>query len=257
MITAVDVKYEALNVSKGWLLSPKVACLGAGDSTIHYTVLTKTLRGINHNGIADVEASAKLYGQNLLAFKRRQLGSFLSSVVEDASAFIEVQQQGNPQLILELAEKLAGQRLDVEVIFTGWDLNGAHIYHVGESGHEVCCDGTGFVAIGSGSRQFETQFMLSRYDRYWTFQQALLLMYSAKKRAEVSPGVGTETDLFIIGPERFVPIDAPTIKVLDDYYREWESTAEKKRNEIFERMAKFQAALGKASRKLPPKKQGK
>ena len=42
--------------------------------------------------------------------------------------------------------------------------------------------------------------MVSRFTRYSDFSRTLTLVYAAKKRGEVAPGVGTETDMFMIGP---------------------------------------------------------
>ncbi len=45
--------------------------------------------------------------------------------------------------------------------------------------------------------------MLSHYTRQVSHQKALLLTLTAKKRAEVSPGIGKRTDMFFIGDHGF------------------------------------------------------
>ena len=42
--------------------------------------------------------------------------------------------------------------------------------------------------------------MFAGHTRLKSFPETLLLVYSAKKRAEVAPGVGEATDMFMIGP---------------------------------------------------------
>jgi len=64
----------------------------------------------------------------------------------------------------------------------------------------MCEDQTAFVAIGSGGRHAESQFMLAKYSGGVPNAEALLLAYSAKRNAEIAPGVGAETDIFVIGP---------------------------------------------------------
>ena len=84
-------------------------------------------------------------------------------------------------------------------------------------------DGVGFVAAGSGQWHAESQFMFSRYTREWDLPEALSLVYAAKKRAEVAPGVGKlETDLVVIfsHPPNTLHFNAgsPLVKELEEIY---------------------------------------
>src|SRR2546421_7416049 len=65
----------------------------------------------------------------------------------------------------------------------------------------TCYDKAGFAAIGAGEWHAKSAFMFNRHTRFRAVPQTLLLTYAAKKRAEVAPGVGAYTDMFIIGPE--------------------------------------------------------
>lgn len=58
----------------------------------------------------------------------------------------------------------------------------------------------GFAVIGSGAGQADSEFLLAKYTRNASLAKAILLTYSAKKRAELVPSVGKATDLYIIGP---------------------------------------------------------
>lgn len=62
-------------------------------------------------------------------------------------------------------------------------------------------DSIGFAAIGVGRGHASSQFMFAAHTRFRPGPETLLLAFSAKKRAEVAPGVGRDTDMFIIGPE--------------------------------------------------------
>jgi hypothetical protein len=44
--------------------------------------------------------------------------------------------------------------------------------------------------------------MLANYDRHCNLIDALLLTYVSKKRSEVAPGVGEDTDMFYVSNER-------------------------------------------------------
>ena len=116
--------------------------------------------------------------------------------------FIKKQRQLAPSLVETLTAKIL--HFDpfpqvVELILAGFDGTGPHIYVV--RGFEITChDSTGFAAIGSGAWHAESQFMFAGHARHNPLAETMLLLYAAKKRAEVSPGVGEDTDLFQIGP---------------------------------------------------------
>jgi predicted Zn finger-like uncharacterized protein len=83
------------------------------------------------------------------------------------------------------------------------DLFIPHIYSIFKSlngDYVTCGDSIGFSAIGIGLRHAESQFMLAGHSRHSPFPETLFLTYLAKKRAQVAPGVGKETDMFVIGP---------------------------------------------------------
>jgi hypothetical protein len=103
----------------------------------------------------------------------------------------------------------------------GIDHSGPHIYVVRNS--DVSCqDPVGFAAIGAGHWHAESQFMFAGHVRLRPFPETLLLVYSAKKRAEVAPGVGAETDMFMIGPVigSHTPIGHHVLQHLDGIYQD-------------------------------------
>jgi hypothetical protein len=64
--------------------------------------------------------------------------------------------------------------------------------------------------------------MLARHNWNAPLPETLLLIYSAKKRAEVAPGVGSGTDLFMIGPGlgSFTILSDEVVSYLDGVFRE-------------------------------------
>jgi hypothetical protein len=86
------------------------------------------------------------------------------------------------------------------VIFCGVDTKGQHIYVVHDN-DIGCYDKIGFACIGSGSRHANSQFMLQGHTPASSLAETMLLGYLAKKRSEVAPGVGPDTDIFFFGPQ--------------------------------------------------------
>ncbi len=110
------------------------------------------------------------------------------------------QQEMAPELVRQLATELINfVPPRVATIFAGIDAFGAHIYSA-QNGDVTCQDGVGFAAIGAGYWHADSQFMFAGHTRTRPMPETLLLSYSAKKRAEVAPGVGEGTDMFFIGP---------------------------------------------------------
>jgi len=85
----------------------------------------------------------------------------------------------------------------VEAIIAGVDGSGGHIYFTNKDCVR-CHDSVGFAAIGVGGWHADSQFMFAGYAKWASVPKCLLLSYVAKKRAEVAPGVGQETDMFAI-----------------------------------------------------------
>jgi hypothetical protein len=136
--------------------------------------------------------------------------------------------------------------LEVEIVIAGVDHTGAHVYSVG--GHdrehgvaehflEMSLDAAGYGAVGSGASQFDSEFMSAAYDAASPWRKSLLLAYSAKKRAEMSPGVGKATDLYLITQEGAINLSAPEImQALDKYHKEQEEVVNQKRVEVLNKL---------------------
>jgi len=134
---------------------------------------------------------------------------------------------------------------EIGTIISGIDDEGAHLYS-GENGNMMCDDAVGFAAIGAGHWHAQSQFMFARYVRSASAAKALYLVYAAKKRAETAPGVGQETDMFVMGPQPGTydvirrPIIDDVAKIYNNNLRQskriYEKT-EKQVNEYIEKLA--------------------
>lgn len=87
---------------------------------------------------------------------------------------------------------------EAEAIVVGADEQNAHLYLVDKKYNVSCHDDIGFLAIGIGSWHANSQLMQVRYSREWQFAQAIALTYASKKQAEIAPGVGADTDLYMV-----------------------------------------------------------
>jgi hypothetical protein len=239
MLSSIDIEYEP-ELVKIKHLSPSIASLYAGDRDFHYMIAEATHQAIAADNVTNVADVADLYASNFLALrKRRSEAKYLSPVGLNYESFLSRLNDGNSTLFSNLFMSILNERLGVQAIIAGTDQTGAHIYTVGTNEDDgalpICHDERGFVAIGTGSRQFETEFMAQGYTRRSGSLFALWTMIAAKLRAERSPGVGAKTDSAIIAEKigYWLPQDvaeiAQGIKDLDDM-------TEKKRDEIMQRI---------------------
>jgi hypothetical protein len=102
--------------------------------------------------------------------------------------------------ITDQLQKYRGE--DVEALVVGSDTlrdtRIVQIFSIDTNGVISCCDDVGFGAIGSGAWHAKSSLMQSRYVNTVRYASALALTYTAKKAADIAPGVGPATDLFIV-----------------------------------------------------------
>lgn len=264
MITAGDIEFEPQQ-TKIIQLSNSIAVMIAGDSSMQAEIIQKVYADVgarikteptNWWNVADV---AGLYNQYYAdaRFKRAER-DILFPLGLNRNTFISRQKEMDPKLVSQLATELINfVPPSISAIFTGVDNTGPHIY-IAENGSINCQDLVGFSAIGVGAWHANSQIMFAGHDRWKLVPETLLLAYSAKKRAEVAPGVGEATDMFTIGPAlgSFTYIGDHVLIKLKEIYE-----AEQKRemkanlkarssvNEYVEEIAK--AATAKEQAKIP------
>jgi hypothetical protein len=162
----------------------------------------------------------------------------------------------------ELREDLKAWRLEDESIIAGFDANGtARLFQVSDPGWATCEDAPGYVAIGSGANHAMAQFMHHQYTREWSTPRALLMVYSAKKRAEVDAYVGKETDLFVIGPGKSIysHVNPALTKAIEDVYDKAEADDRERFEQVNKQFEEVVNAYFKEQRKAaeqPPEVQG-
>ncbi len=231
MITAGDIQFEP-PTEKILFLTSSIAVMAAGDSAFHAEIVGGVMRDVQERAINEpdnwwnVKDVVDLYVQHRIAAKlKRAEVAILRPLGLDRASFLQNQKIMDAQLVSSISSDLINFQIpDVEAIFAGVDNHfrapGAHIYSVLNE-YISCDDIIGFRAIGSGARHAESALMLAGHSWNTDFPATVLLTYSAKKRSEIAPGVGVDTDMFIIGPQlgSFTRIAPPTMQKLDEEYR--------------------------------------
>ena len=268
MLTAGDVQFEPTQ-PKIWQLTTSIAVMVAGDSSLQVEILQAVGKDVKTRIEAEptnwwmVKDAAELYSQHYCEIRcKRSQRTILSRFGLDHGTFISRQQQMSEVLVRQLATELIKFSMpSVSAIFAGVDPAGTHIY-VADDANIECLDTVGFAAIGIGRWHANSQFMFAEHDGRKPYPETLLLTYAAKKRAEVSPGVGEGTDMFAIGPflGSYINISPEAVDELERMYqatREEERKASVKANrEVNRFFEKLLTAASAKEQEIAPKESG-
>jgi hypothetical protein len=227
MLTAGDVEFEPRQ-TKIYPITNSIAIMVAGDNSLQNEIFHSVSVDVN----AAIEASPgtwvnvrdvadwyrKYYYE---AYLRKSEDAILAPLGLNHEMFITRQKEMSSNLVTQISTELINFEMpEVATIFAGVDSSGFHIY-AAHNGKVTCHDSVGFMAIGVGAWHADSHLMFSRHTRFNLFPEALLTVYSAKKRAEVAPGVGKDTDMFVIGPKlgSYLPIGDHVLSELEKIYQ--------------------------------------
>lgn len=204
MLTAEAIQFEP-QLPKIRKLTSSTAILWAGDSSLQ----TELLMAVSSEIQARVELEpnnwwlvrdvADLYAKHYRRIRNKRAEShILSPLGLDPDSYIKRQRELEPSIAEQVARRLTNFELpSTEAIITGSDPTGVHIY-VASRGSMYCAEGVGFAAIGIGGWHATSQLMFAGHTKFHESPGTAYLLYAAKRHAEVAPGVGAATDMFLI-----------------------------------------------------------
>ena len=254
MITSGDIEFER-NQMKIWIFSPgapHIVAMVAGDMAVHAEILRDISKII---GECANDSSVKWSVKDVAELYSRAYNEFQSKLAEkdilwplglDRESFHKRETEA-PELVKRLTEDMQNfvrpnsYEIQTQVILAGADESGAQIYVV-DDGKVHCETDIGFAAIGIGASHAESQFMFSGYTKYALAPEAILTVYQAKRRAEVAPGVGKETDLYVLCP----PIFKSPAPVSDEYIQQLSDLCDRQKTEAEDSNKAVQAQLKEA-----------
>jgi hypothetical protein len=228
MITWGDIQFQP-PTPKLVVLTSSIAAMTSGDATLLREISNgvqaevKTAIATTPNEWLTVSEVADMFVRHRNEAKlRRAEAALLGPLGLNRYSFLQGQHGLSADLAQTIAKDLAQFPINNTIfLITGVDLTGPHIYTVFD-GVVSCNDAMAFAAIGSGARHAESHFMLARHGCDRTLSETLLQIHVAKKRAEIAPGVGSETDMFSIGSGlgTFVVLNDTVIERLDTEYQQ-------------------------------------
>jgi 20S proteasome alpha/beta subunit len=206
LLTAGDVLFQP-NTPKIKTLTSSIVAMTAGDAWLQSEILSFTAENVSDAIKADrrwlpVRYVVDSYCHHWAEIKKRRAEqSILRPLGLTTDRFLAAQATMHPTSVQDISNALISFAMPTsQCLIAGIDDTGPHVYVIYD-GTPMQADTVGFAAIGSGARHAESQLMLAQYSASATVAASLALVHLAKTRAEVAPGVGAETDMFIIGPQ--------------------------------------------------------
>lgn len=205
LLTAGDMQFQP-DTPKVKTLTNSIVAMTAGDAWLQSEIMGLLSRDVSAAIATDPETwlevrwVADWYCGHWGAIKRaRAERHILSPLGLTTESFLTAQGSMNDKTVQELSNALIGFAMPTTAcLVAGVDPTGPHIFGIVD-GALMQADSVGFAAIGSGARHAESQLMLAKYAPSTPIAAAVPLIHLAKSRAEVAPGVGVDTDMFLIG----------------------------------------------------------
>ena len=243
MITAGDTEFEQVAFSKIDKLTENCVAVTAGSALAH-TELFKATRakftGTPRPPITDIIQELKSNYVRLRTIRAEE--QYFKPLGLTVANFLTNQRSLDSTLVIRLSRQLEearyGGRAGLRIVVAGVDTAGGHVHCVFDPGSSECFDAIGYCSIGSGERHADFTLIINDYNIALSTKKALYLMYEAKKRAELAPGVGRiYTDVSIVSDSGIQNLTAQKIQELQkvyDHRNEIEMSCRKEMDQLVE-----------------------
>ena len=208
MITIGDIEFEP-EQTKAFYLASHTLVLMAGEMHLHAHAIPRVLGAIkNHSsGPLLVQEIADYYAMEFAVYRRTLAErSILTPLGITMDTLPQKQREMSDHIAELINQELQLSQIKAQAIIAGLDPTGPHIYVVSDPGVSRSFDTESFAVSGLGEELARPQLMLAGYHRRWNAVDAAMLIYSAKRRAEMVSSVGPQTDMFIIADGLTPPI---------------------------------------------------
>jgi hypothetical protein len=129
----------------------------------------------------------------------------------------------NQNIVALLDNQMSQYNLGLELLLAGVDPSGAHIYSVMHPGPpENLHDTIGYAAVGSGTIHALQSLIGFGHSADAEYHQTVFRVYAAKRRSEVAPGVGLDTDMAVISGSGIHWLTVDELQQLSEIYDEYE-----------------------------------
>ena len=201
-------------------ISPLCVALSAGDALYVTDILTDSSGISNQLQNPTIQLITDEVKQRFIHVRHRLLDEnlFQPRGLSFKDFYRGVIQGVPPDLGVMLDTQVQSFMLGVSLIVAGVDDSGSHIYSIEDPGSSQCFDRLGYHAIGSGHRHAILSLVTLQHDVSSSLNWTIYKVYCAKRHAEMAPGVGTATDMRVLGPDGCVEISSEILEDLSKIY---------------------------------------
>jgi len=133
----------------------------------------------------------------------------------------------NGQITAMLDNQMAQFNLGVELLLAGVDPSGAHIHTIqNPGGSDRLHDQIGYAAIGSGAIHAIQSMIGFGHCADVDYHQTVFRVYASKRRSEVAPGVGQDTDMAVLSANGTHWLTADELDHLREIFEDFESSTD-------------------------------
>jgi 20S proteasome alpha/beta subunit len=203
MITAnfpIPTEFETDDVPKIYPLGNSALAMSAGNALSAYEIIERAKAHIYAQQITKTEQIVETVRRSFQDYRR---GRVIEKTLEPRGLTLPSYYASQQKLVLGVVQDIESQltnfNLQVELIVAGCrDKEECHIYTITHPGVALSHDALGHVSIGSGAPHVMYYFIGSSYHKSLPVEEVKDLVLKAKKRSEVAPGVGKQTEVIII-----------------------------------------------------------
>lgn len=228
MITAVDTEFEQAAFSKIDKLTENCIAITAGSALAHTELFNTTRAKFAGTPAPPITQVVQELKDNYVKLRTiRAEERYFKPLGLTVESFLASQRSLDSTLVLRLSRQLEeaeyGGHPGLQIVVAGIDTTGGHIHCVFDPGSSECFDAIGYCSIGSGERHADSALIANDYNASLPTKKALYLMYEAKKRAELAPGVGKRyTDVCIVSDSGIQNFTTQQIQELEGVYNKHE-----------------------------------
>lgn len=227
MVTLGNIIEFEHTVPKAALASPFAIAMVAGDSLIGTRIALQVASQTAATQPPIAEISQRL-AKGYEASREEQLSEQILRLRGlDLGTYYQAHTSLNPQIVAMLDNQMSQFNLGVELLLAGVDPSGAHIHMVqNPGGTDRLLDIIGYAAIGSGAIHALQSMIGFRHGPDAAYLPTVFRVYASKKRAEVAPGVGLDTDMAVISVHGVHWLTDDERASLDGMYEDFRSSTD-------------------------------
>jgi 20S proteasome alpha/beta subunit len=224
MVTLAGLTEFEHEVPKITAITDKIVALIAGDALRGSRLIREVSSGMPASPLvqAVAEGTANRYAELRKEQTHNDVFRPRAITIDD---FYQngIQQQMNPVLVSQIDNYVANFDYAVSLLVAGVDDIGSHLFSIANPGggfndHQPI----GYHAIGSGWIHALQSIIGFGHTGARGLHETIFTVYASKRRAEVAPGVGHDTDMMIVTQEGVTRVEQSVLAELGEIFDEFQ-----------------------------------